>query len=66
MGLSSNGLSADGLRRMVPFLKNANNLKQLYVSGNNNIQSEGFNVLFRALRDSPIEKLSCYGCDIEY
>jgi len=49
---------------MVPFLHNANNLVQL-VLNNNNISSEGFNVLFRALRDSSIETLGCYNCGIE-
>ena len=49
---------------MVPFLQNANNLLKLHV-GRNNIQSEGFNVLFRALRDSPIETLICARCGIE-
>jgi len=49
---------------MVPFLQNANSLTRLdlYV---NNIQSEGFNLIFRALRDSPIEHLDCCNCGIE-
>ena len=49
---------------MVPFLQNANNLKYVDLH-NNNIQSEGFNMLFRALRDSPIVKLCCSTCGIE-
>jgi len=59
-----NGLSAVGIRSMVPFLQNANNLTYLNLN-NNNFQSEGFNLLFRALCDSPIEKLSCVSCGID-
>ena len=59
-----NGLSAVGVRSMVPFLQNANNLKDLYLD-ENNIRSEGFNIMFRALRDSPIETLSCDSCGID-
>ena len=32
----------------------------------NNLQSEGFNLLIRALSDSPIERLLVNRCDIEY
>ena len=64
MLLYDNGLSVDGLRSMLPFLQNSNNLRYLHLYGNN-IQSEGFNLLFRTLSDSPIEKLRCVNCDIE-
>eukprot|EP00985_Skeletonema_marinoi_P016608 scaffold8963_cov185-Skeletonema_marinoi.AAC.1 len=59
-----NGLSAVGMRSMVPFLQNADNLEYLDLE-DNNIQSEGFNMLFRALRDIPIEELFCSGCGID-
>lgn len=59
-----NGFGVDGLRSMVPFLRNANKLKKLVLSGNR-ITSEGFNVLFRALRDSPIEELWCANCGLD-
>ena len=59
-----NTLSVVGVRSMVPFLQNANNLVYLDLS-DNNIQSEGFNELFRALRESPIEELDCCSCCIE-
>ena len=62
--LYNNHLSAVGVRSMVPFLQNANNLQRLQL-GDNNIQSEGFNLLLRALRDSPIEELQCGRCGIE-
>mmetsp|Transcript_1997 Transcript_1997/g.3176 ORF Transcript_1997/g.3176 Transcript_1997/m.3176 type:complete len:440 (-) Transcript_1997:76-1395(-) len=64
VSFSDNGLSAVGLRSMVPFLQNANNLTNLDLEGNN-IQSEGFNLLFRSLRDSPIYFLHCGRCGIE-
>jgi hypothetical protein len=64
MELYRNELSVEGVRSMVPFLQNANNLTKLYLGGNN-IQSEGFNMLFRALRDSPIKQLQCNKNGIE-
>ena len=60
-----NQFSAAGVRSMVPFLQSANNLTFLDLDDNDNIQSEGFNVLFRALSESPIETLSCIGCGIK-
>ncbi len=54
----------NGVRSMVPFLQNACSLKRLNIS-ENNISSEGFNTLFRALSDSPIEQLNCNNCGIE-
>jgi len=62
--LFGNGFSVAGVRSMVPFLQNSINLKYLSLAGNN-IQSEGFNVLLRALRDSPIEHLQCNNNGIE-
>eukprot|EP00985_Skeletonema_marinoi_P021052 scaffold12694_cov141-Skeletonema_marinoi.AAC.10 len=61
---SDNALSVVGARSMVPFLQNASNLTYLGLS-QNNLQSEGFNALFQALRDSPIESLNCRRCGIE-
>ena len=49
---------------MVPFLQNANNLTRLELGGNN-ILSEGFKILLRALSDSPIETLRCNECGID-
>jgi len=63
MHLDENGLSTVGVRSMVPFLQNANNLRLLLLN-DNNIKSEGFNAVFRALRDSPIETLHCDRCGI--
>ncbi len=59
-----NELSVEGMRSMVPLLLNANNLRNLDLSYSN-IQSEGFNLLFEALRGSPIEELNCASCGIE-
>ena len=64
MFLMASRISAAGVRSMVPFLQNANSLTELNLCGNN-IQSEGFNLLFWALRDSSIEKLNLSGCSIE-
>ena len=64
MDLCDNGLSIAAVRSMVPFLQNANNLQMINLC-DNNLQSEGFNMLLRALHDSPIEELICQGCGIE-
>ena len=62
--LPENEISVAGVRSMVPFLQNANNLTDLYLHGND-IKSEGFNTLLRALRNNPIEELYCERCGIE-
>lgn len=54
MWMYRNQLSIAGIRSMEPFLQNANNLASLNFD-ENNIQSKGFNLIFRALRDSPIK-----------
>ena len=64
MRLSHNELSVAGVRSMVPFLQTANNLYSLKLAGTN-LQSEGFNMIFRALRDSPIKWLDCNTCRIK-
>jgi Ran GTPase-activating protein (RanGAP) involved in mRNA processing and transport len=64
MVFCDNQLSVEGVRSMVPFLQNANNLTKLNLS-DSNIQSEGFNLLFRELRDSPMKELSCNNNGIE-
>ena len=64
MGLYNNEFSVAGARSMVPFLQNADSLKSLALDFNN-IQSEGFNIVFRALCDSPIELLSFKVCGIK-
>ena len=66
--LADNGLTAAAIPSMVPFLQNANNIKSLDLGGEdpgNSLQSEGFNILFRALRDCPVEHLWCQNCGIE-
>ena len=64
MTLMDNGLSAAGVRSMVPFLQNANNLTFLDLDCND-LQSEGFNLLLRSLSDCPIEELHCNRCGID-
>ena len=63
--LSDNGLSAAGLRSMELFLHNSN-LRVLDLSGNN-IGSEGFNFLLRALHvnNNVVETIDCNRCGIE-
>ncbi len=46
--LSNNGLSVDGVKPMLKFLQNSNNLDSLTVQQNSNIKSEGFSLLWRA------------------
>ncbi len=58
MHLFNNGLSVVGVRSMLPFLQNTNNLTRLDLD-HNNFLSEGFNLLFRELHNSPVEKLYC-------
>ena len=60
-----NGFSASGVRSMVPFLQHATKLRKLFIYWNHDLQSEGFNVVLRALRDSPIEQIFCSKCGIE-
>eukprot|EP00986_Skeletonema_menzelii_P006174 scaffold2334_cov138-Skeletonema_menzelii.AAC.2 len=62
--LYNNHFGTSGIRSMVSFLQNANNLTYLNLS-DNNILAEGFDVVFRALRDRPIEHLHCCNCGIE-
>eukprot|EP00985_Skeletonema_marinoi_P011780 scaffold5591_cov148-Skeletonema_marinoi.AAC.9 len=64
MRLNANGLTVVGVRSMVPFLQNSNNLLRLNLN-DNNLQTRGFNELFHALRNSPIESLHCGGCGID-
>ena len=64
MALYENQFSAAAVRSMVPFLQNANNLTYLDLD-HNTILSEGFNMIFRALHDSPIKMLCCNECGIE-
>ena len=63
LNMYRNELSSAGVRSMVPFLQNASKLLDLDLS-ENNLQSGGFHLLWGALRNSPIEELSCVACDI--
>ena len=64
LDLTDNDISTVGIRSMVPFLQNANNLVEVILD-QNDLQTEGFNLLFGALRDSSIEELQCDFCGIE-
>ena len=62
--LENNDLSTSAARSLVPLFQNSNDLETLSLEGNN-FQSEGFNILTRALRDSPIRHLYCNLCGID-
>ncbi len=64
MALFDNRLSVAGVRTMVPFLENANNLRELDLS-DNDLRSEGFNFILQALHNSTVEWLDCCNCGIE-
>jgi hypothetical protein len=48
---------------MFPFVQNAENLRELHFS-RNNITSEGFNILVRALHGRSIERLELDYCGV--
>ena len=64
VGMTSNFFGVQCVHDMVPFLQNTSSLMNLDIS-RNDIGSEGFNLLWRALRDSPIERLHCSQCGID-
>ena len=49
---------------MSPFLQNASKLTKLELQ-NNNLQSDGFKLLLRALYNRPLKSLNCSSCGIE-
>ena len=63
MTFTNNRCGVNGIRSMVPFLQNANNLLELDFF-HDNISSEGFSLVWRALRDSPINILTFYCCGL--
>ena len=58
-------LSAAGVRGMVPCFHYLEKLQKLVLANNDGIGSDGFNILLRSLRFSPIKDLQCDGCGIE-
>lgn len=64
MTLYGNRFGVEGVQAMTPFLENSSNLISLNVS-EIEIGSEGFSLLWGALRDSPIEKLWCGWCGVD-
>lgn len=64
MYLPRNRFGVSGVQAMVPFLMNSSKLIELDL-GHNNIQSEGFHAVYRALRGSPINLLHCGWCGVE-
>ena len=62
--LTNNRSGVNGLENMVPFLQNANNLLELDFYHDDNISSEGFSLIWGALRDSPIKALTFVSCQL--
>ena len=63
--LIENQIGPNGIRSMVPFLKNSQKLSNLDLSCNRNIKTEGFEVLINALDGGLIEELNLWKCKIE-
>ena len=63
--LIENQIGPNGIRSMVPFLKNSQQLSNLDLSCNRNIKTEGFEVLINALDGGLIEELNLWKCKIE-
>jgi len=59
-----NEFGIEGLRSMIPFMSNSPQLINLGVGGNNNINSESFEVLARVLHGRLVEKLYLFDCNI--
>jgi len=64
VSMMCNGFGVQGIHDMAPFLQNTSSLTNLDISSNN-IGSEGFNLLWRALCDSQIKVLNCRNCGID-
>jgi len=64
VSMMTNGFGVQGVQYMAPFIENASSLAYLDISSNN-IGSEGFNLLWRALCDSQIKVLNCRNCGID-
>ena len=63
VSLTDNDFRVQGVHDIAPFLQSTSSLTNLDIS-QNNIGSEGFNLLWRALCDSRIKDLTCNGCGI--
>jgi hypothetical protein len=65
LNLSNNNIDAEGCREIARLWQGKASTLTIFGIHNNNIQSEGFNLLWRALRDSPIEHFGCSNCGID-
>ena len=63
--LNNNRIGMNGIRSMIPFLKNASNLSLINLSDNEDICTEEFEVLINALDGEPIETLNLNSCNIK-
>jgi len=62
--LSNNSFGIEGLRVMVPFLRNAAKLECLDVDDNNNMDTECFELLVSTFSGTDVEELSFGNCNI--
>ena len=64
LDLVINSFGIDGLRSMIPFLKNSPNLSIIYLYRNNNISTDGFELLVQTLHGRPVKKIYLQSCNI--
>jgi len=64
LDIRNNPFGISGTRSMIPFLENSPYLSALYFNRNNNINTECFEVLIKALRGKPIFRLHLPECNI--
>ena len=65
LDLSENEISVDGIEAMVPFLKKCPNLSELDMDGNNDLKTDGFELLVDSLRGiDTIQKLRVERCGV--
>jgi len=62
--LGNNDFGIEGVRCMLPFLQNSQNLSRVNLGLNNNINNECFEVLVSALNGTSVKELYIYNCNI--
>ena len=61
----NNQIGIDGIQSMIPFLKSSMNLSLISLDGNGGIQSEGFELIMKALDGGNIEDVLLGWCNID-
>ena len=65
LDLDCNMFGVEGLRNVVPFLRNCPQLKTLYLGENENINTDCFELLVSALDGRSVEEMHFFYCNIE-